>query len=190
MSLIRRLLRFLLGCLQWAMLCIAAFFLGMFAAPVAESRWLEERVGLLEATQGRAAPGRLAPGSVLGRVQIDRLDVDAVILEGIDESVLRRAVGHFPGTRLPWQSGTVGLAAHRDAFFRELEGIRQGDKVRLVTEHGSWTYEVTSFDVVDPDAVHVLEDREASGLTLVTCYPFDYLGRAPQRFIVMARRLG
>lgn len=212
MFLIRWIARFLLSCVQWSTLCVGAFFLGMYVAPTLESKWLDKQVGTLgetpalegaavvpkestaaakgsTAAPGPRAPERLAPQALLGRVQIDRLRIDAVVLEGVDEPVLRRAVGHFPGTRLPWQSGTVGLAAHRDSFFRNLRNVAQGDHVRLVTEHGAWSYEVTGTEVVEPDAVHVLDDRETPGLTLVTCYPFDYLGTAPQRFIVTARRL-
>lgn len=187
----RGIFRFLLGLLQWVAMCLGAFFLGMVAAPIVESWRLDREASALVAEPGNTstAPGRLSPGALLGRVQIARLDIDATVLEGTGESVLRRAVGHFPGTRLPWQPGTVGLAAHRDSFFRNLEHVVEGDVVRLVTEHGTTSYEVTGFRVVDPQDVQVLDDRETSGLTLVTCYPFHYLGAAPQRFVVLARRL-
>ena len=205
-SMIRGIVRFFLGLLQWAALSLGAFFLGMLAVPFLESwqlerQWLEKeaaaelpspRETTIDTSSGaeRAlpakTPSRLLPGAVLGRVQIDRLEIDAIVLEGTDETVLRRAVGHFPGTRLPWQSGTVGLAAHRDSFFRRLEHVAEGDVIRLVTEYGTFVYEVTELKIVDPSEVDVLQDRGSAGLTLVTCYPFSYVGAAPRRSIVMA----
>lgn len=187
----RGIFRFLLGLLQWTAMCLGAFLLGMSAVPIVESQWLEMRTGdvVAEAGDPSPAPNRLVPGALVGRLQIARLDIDAVVLEGTGDSILRRAVGHFPGTRLPWQPGTVGLAAHRDSFFRNLEHVARGDLVRLVTEHGTTSYEVTGTQVVEPQDVEVLRDRGTPGLTLVTCYPFRYVGAAPRRFVVMARRI-
>lgn len=134
-----------------------------------------------------AIPG---PGSVpLGRIEISRIDLDAMIMEGIDSRTLRHAVGHFPRTALPGQLGNVAMAGHRDTFFRRLKYIRKDDEITLATLHGSYRYRVDSTLVVEPREVWVLEDTGDATLTLVTCYPFNFVGPAPQRFIVRARKI-
>jgi sortase A len=138
---------------------------------------------------GSAAPRRAAPahGETVGRIEIPRLGVSAVVRAGVDARTLRLAVGHIPGTALPGDRGNVGLAAHRDTFFRRLGDVRPGDRVELVTPHGTFVYHVDGTTVVDPSDVWVLGPTEHAALTLVTCYPFSYIGSAPQRFIVRAR---
>jgi sortase A len=137
------------------------------------------------AVRGRpAAPP--ARGSVVGRVEIPRLKVAAMIRAGSDSRTLRLAVGHIPGTALPGESGNVGLAGHRDTFFRRLQDIRVEDEVRLVTAEGVYTFRVEKAWVVDPSDVWVLDPTGTPALTLVTCYPFTYIGSAPRRFIVRA----
>jgi sortase A len=127
-----------------------------------------------------------APGSTLGRLEIPRLRVTAIVRAGSDARTLRLAVGHIAGTALPGARGNVGLAAHRDTFFRRLGEIRSGDAVRLVTPDGTFVYQVAGTDIVEPTEVSVLDPTEEPALTLVTCYPFRYLGSAPKRFIVRA----
>jgi sortase A len=131
----------------------------------------------------RALPAR---GSTIGRIEIPRLGVVAIVRAGSDARTLRLAVGHIPGTALPGEGGNIGLAAHRDTFFRRLGDIRAGDDVRVVTPEGTFTYRVEGTKVVDPSDVWVLDPTERPVLTLVTCYPFSYVGSAPQRFIVRA----
>jgi sortase A len=138
-------------------------------------------------TAPRAAP---AAGTTIGRLDIPRLDVSAVIRAGSDARTLRLAVGYVPGTALPGQRGNIGLAAHRDTFFRRLGEIRSGDVVRLVTPDGTFAYRVEGTKVVEPTETWVLDDTVQPALTLITCYPFRYLGSAPQRFIVRARLVG
>jgi sortase A len=133
-----------------------------------------------------AARKALMPGAAVGRIEIPRLGVSAVVRAGSDARTLRLAVGHIPGTALPGESGNVGLAAHRDTFFRRLGDIRDGDEVRVVTVDGTFTYRVQSTQVVNPTDVWVLDPTDAPALTLVTCYPFTYVGAAPRRFIVRA----
>lgn len=134
-----------------------------------------------------AARRRLpANGQVIGRVEIPRLDVSAVVRAGSDARTLQLAVGHIPGTALPGEGGNVGLAGHRDTFFRRLQYIKPDDEISVVTPEGAFTYRVERTVVVDPDDVWVLEPTDAGTLTLVTCYPFTYIGSAPQRFIVRA----
>jgi LPXTG-site transpeptidase (sortase) family protein len=136
--------------------------------------------------------GFQAPGerSVVGRIEIPCLNLKAMILEGVSQRTLALAVGHIPGTALPGKTGNVGLAGHRDTFFRSLAGIHLGDPIVLTTLDGSYVYRVKACEVVSPRDTNVLEDSEKPELTLVTCYPFHYLGPAPQRFIVHAARAG
>jgi sortase A len=133
-----------------------------------------------------ALPVAPAPGRVLGRIEIARIGVAAMILEGTDERTLRRAVGHFPGTPLPGQSGNVAVAGHRDTFFRALRNVQRDDEITLMTLAGSYRYLVDSAQVVAPEDTQVLDDSSDRILTLVTCYPFYFVGPAPKRFIVRA----
>ena len=130
---------------------------------------------------------RPAEGERIGRIEIPRLGISAVVRAGSDARTLQLAVGHIPGTALPGEAGNVGLAAHRDTFFRRLKDIRPDDVVRVVTPDGSFEYRVQRTNVVNPEDVWVLDPTEQPALTLVTCYPFTYVGSAPQRFIVRAQ---
>ena len=128
----------------------------------------------------------IIPGSAIGRIEIPRLGVSSVIRAGVDARTLRLAVGHIPGTALPGRSGNTGLAGHRDTFFRKLQDIRTFDEIRIVTTAGTFSYEVERTRIVKPEDTWVLEDTSIPSVTLVTCYPFTYLGSAPDRFIVRA----
>ena len=132
----------------------------------------------------RRAP--VARGSAIGRLEIPRLGVSAVVRAGSDARTLRLAIGHIPGTAFPGDHGNAGLAAHRDTFFRRLGEVKAGDEVRVVTPDGTFRYEVEATTVVEPTDVWVLDPTDRPALTLVTCYPFSYIGAAPQRFIVRA----
>jgi len=127
-------------------------------------------------------------GDVIGRIEIPRLAVSTMILEGTDPKILRVGVGHINGTTLPGARGNVGLAAHRDTIFRPLQGVKQGDGIVVTTSYGRFGYVVDSTEIVNPTDVHVLAPTPDRELTLVTCYPFTYIGAAPQRFIVHARQ--
>ncbi len=133
-----------------------------------------------------APPG---PQSVIGRLEIPRLNLAVMVREGADEGTLSRAVGHIPGTALPGNVGNVGLAGHRDTFFRALRNIRADDTIELETTAGKYRYVVKSTRIVTPRDVSVLEASGGETLTLVTCYPFYYVGSAPKRFIVHAALL-
>jgi len=126
---------------------------------------------------------------VLGRLEIPRLRVKAMVREGADESTLQRAVGHIPGTALPGNIGNVALAGHRDTFFRGLRNIQKNDAIDLKTEDGTYRYVVQSTKIVGPRDVGVLAASTGETLTLVTCYPFYYIGSAPKRFIVRATQV-
>jgi sortase A len=129
------------------------------------------------------------PGEALGRIEIARIGLAAIILEGIDGRTLRRAVGHIPGTSLLGQRGNVAIAGHRDTFFRTLRNVQHDDEIRLTTLNGSYRYLVDSTQVVRPEDTQVLDDSGETILTLVTCYPFYFVGPAPKRFIVRAHKI-
>jgi sortase A len=129
----------------------------------------------------------LKTGELIGRVDIPRLGLSAAVAEGDDDKTLVKAVGHLPDTPLPWERrGNVALAAHRDGLFRSLEGVRLNDDVRVVTSRGEFRYRVTKTHIVNPDDVWVIAPTDTPTITLITCYPFAFIGNAPQRFIVKA----
>lgn len=123
---------------------------------------------------------------LLGRLEIPRIGLSAVVLEGVGSRTMQVALGHIPGTPSPGQQGNVGVAGHRDTFFRALHRINMQDEIVLETTAKTYHYRVTSLEVVDPEYVAVLRSNNKDELTLVTCYPFSYLGPAPKRFIVHA----
>jgi sortase A len=125
----------------------------------------------------------------LGRIDIPRIGLSAVIVEGSDDRSLRLGVGHISGTALPGEPGNVALAGHRDTFFRPLRKIHPNDEIRLTTFTGTSTYRVDWAKVVGPDDTEVLKAGNYPTLTLVTCYPFYFVGSAPKRFIVRAHCL-
>ncbi len=139
--------------------------------------------------EGDARPRSTPEGSLIGRIEIPRIGVSSIVLEGVAKKTLRRAVGHIPETALPEDGGNVGLAAHRDSFFRGLKDVRQDDLITFKTLEGTYEYRVEWTRIVQPTDTEVLEDAGGPALTLVTCYPFYYVGTAPERFIVRARRL-
>jgi sortase A len=130
----------------------------------------------------------VAPDGLIGRIEIPRIGLSAVIFQGIDKDTLRLAVGHIPGTVLPGQLGNAGLAGHRDTFFRPLRMILQNDLITVTTLRGEYRYRVVSTRVVGPAEVSVLGPAENERLTLVTCHPFNFVGAAPNRFVVFAER--
>jgi sortase A len=127
--------------------------------------------------------------SPLGRIEISKIGLTVMILEGIDNRTLRRGVGHVPGTSLPGQQGNVAIAGHRDTFFRPLRKVSKNDEIILTTMNGSYCYQVDYTQVVEPEDIKVLADSDEAILTLVTCYPFSFVGPAPKRFIVRAHRV-
>jgi sortase A len=130
-------------------------------------------------------------GEIIGKVDIPRLKLSAAVAEGDDEKTLRKAVGHLPDTALPWHTrGNFAIAAHRDGLFRRLENIRLDDDVRVVTSRGEYHYRVTKTHIVDPDDVWVIAPTQVPTITLITCYPFSFVGNAPRRFVVQAELVG
>ncbi|HEX7613761.1 MAG TPA: class D sortase [Thermoanaerobaculia bacterium] len=137
-------------------------------------------------------PSRPAPDAdplVLGRIEIPRIGVSAIVREGDDDRTLAVAVGHVPGTARPGERGNMALAGHRDSFFGALKHIRVDDTIRIRTAGHRYEYRVDSTAVVAPEATQILDPTGDAVLTLVTCYPFGWVGHAPNRFIVRASRL-
>jgi len=188
--------------LERVLLLIGLVSLGYFGYVVAESHLyqaLENRE--LDAILASAPPApapvpgppavhvprpRPAAGSLIGRIEIPRLGVSTIIRAGSDARTLRLAVGHIPGTAFPGETGNIGLAGHRDTFFRRLREIKVDDEIRIVTPGETLTFKVEQTTVVKPRDTWVLNHTATSVLTLVTCYPFTYVGSAPNRFIVRA----
>jgi len=128
-------------------------------------------------------------GSSVGQIEISSIGLTTMIEEGDSGKTLRQAVGHLPGTALPGQQGNVVLAGHRDTFFRPLRNIHKGDEITLTTLAGAYHYRVDFTEVVGPQATKVLNPSDDAILTLVTCYPFYFVGPAPKRFIVRASKM-
>jgi len=129
-------------------------------------------------------------GDVIGELEIPRLQVSVMIFEGDDAGILKEGAGHIPGTALQPGAGNIGIAAHRDTYFRPLRLVHANDVIALKTPAGISRYAVTETKIVPPSDVGVLAGAPERDLTLVTCYPFYYFGHAPKRFIVHARKLG
>jgi sortase A len=134
-----------------------------------------------------AEPSGALGYGVLGTVEIPRLDISSIVEEGVDSSTLWEAVGHIPGTALPGENGNSALASHRDTYFRGLADVQAGDLIVFKSPTANFRYRVESTRIVDASATDALPDSTVPILSLVTCYPFHYIGPAPQRFIVTAR---
>ena len=138
------------------------------------------------------APKRPVPAAadaLIGRIEIARLGLSAMVSEGTGRATLRRAVGHITGMALPGEPGNVGIAGHRDTFFRPLRNIQTDDVITLTTLSGQYRYRVIFTKVVLPGDVAVLDNTATDSLTLITCYPFYFVGSAPERFVVRAEKI-
>jgi sortase A len=186
-------MRALLRWTQCFLVASAAALLGFWTFVSTDTWVFQQRASsnlqrLLNAT---SLPGSTAvkPRGLIGRLEIPRLGLSVMLIEGDDAKTLRRAVGHIPGTPLPGRPGNVALSGHRDTFFRPLRNIRENDIIAVTTLEGEYRYRVVSTRIVAPDNVEVLSGGAGEILTLVTCYPFNFVGAAPDRFIVRAERL-
>jgi sortase A len=149
-------------------------------APADRSLWSESRIRAYE----RALAEPLDDPLAVLRIPAIRLEVP--VWEGTGEMVLNRGVGRVAGTALPGEPGNLVIAGHRDGFFRGVKDLRLGDVLVLETLAGPLRYRIEDLLIVDPEEVEVLGPTSASTLTLVTCYPFYYVGKAPRRYIVRA----
>lgn len=172
----------------WIVGCIAigycAFIWGRAQYDQAQANWALNHV--LPGDPGMDAPKDAAEGSLVGRIDIPRLDLSVIVFEGTSDDTLARGVGHLHGSAAPGQIGNLVLAGHRDTFFRGLRDIRQGDRISVKAPNGDYQYSVDSTAIVQPTQTEVVRPTDDATLTLITCYPFNYIGSAPERFIVRA----
>jgi sortase A len=166
--------------------------LGTFLVALAAGHYV---VGLVAQERAPARPGRPArldrpsPGEPIARVRIPRIHLDAVVLEGTSAAVLRLGPGHMPGTGMPGARNGYNncvIAGHRDSFFRRLGGVRTGDRLYLDVGDEERAYRVVRRRIVPPSDVAVAGPTRRPRVTLITCYPFHWIGRAPYRFILEA----
>jgi sortase A len=141
---------------------------------------------LPEVSPFAGAPGPYR-GSVVARLRIPRIELDLPVIEGTSAAELLKAPGHLIGSALPGQSANCVLAGHRDLHFRRLGELRPGDPMQLVTGKGTYTYRVEGSRIIGPSEISVLEPGSEATLTLITCYPFRYVGPAPKRFVILGR---
>ncbi|HVW07192.1 MAG TPA: class D sortase [Bryobacteraceae bacterium] len=183
--------------LQYGLLALALVLLGAFAREKVTTYIFQRHADAAIAAKrartsahpAKTAEPRLARGDLVGLIDVDRLGISVAIVEGADAGDLRHAAGHVIGTAFPGQPGNVAIAAHRDTFFRPLRKIQPNDLIRLITPQGEFQYRVAWTRVVMPTDVAVLRPDGGQELTLITCYPFYYVGAAPKRFIVRAQRV-
>jgi sortase A len=147
---------------------------------VDQTLWSPQRIAAWHTAMAEDAPPPLAV------LRIPRIGLEVAVLEGTDELTLNRAVGHIAETARPGEDGNAGLAGHRDSYFRGLKDIAAGDLIELETLTGKEIYRIERTWIVEPEDVSVLDPTPRRSLTLVTCYPFYFVGSAPQRFIVRA----
>lgn len=179
--------------LERALLVVGLACVGYYALATATARQSEQdaRVAIEAALAVPATPvENPAMGSnLIGLLEIPRLGLSTPVVEGDEGDALNGTAGHLPDTPRPWEKGNSAIAAHRDQQFRALRNIRIGDQLRMDTPHGEMLYEVKDTHIVLPTDLSVLEATSEHMLTLITCYPFYYVGSAPKRFIVHAERV-
>ncbi|HEX7707324.1 MAG TPA: class D sortase [Thermoanaerobaculia bacterium] len=175
-------------------------------SPAPEQLWLEEATPKVAEAEEPLAPAAVEPGTqapepvrrkvvsdaapaAYAKIEIPRVGLAAIVSEGDDDATLSRAVGLVTGSPRPGESGNVVLAGHRDTFFRPLRKIQVNDQIRVTVPPHTYEYRVESVRIVAPEETSVLQSRGVEELTLVTCYPFRFVGPAPDRFIVQALRV-
>lgn len=181
---------------EWLLLAVAVVCLEWYGLRMLEIRRRENGArAALERSLSNPQPAddadlsTIPADGLIGRLDIPRLNISAPVEAGENARVLDSSVGYLPDTPLPWKPGNSAFAAHRDRLFRPLEKIRVGDDIQLSTIHGDLHYKVSRTLIVDPNDLWVLDPSPDADLTLITCYPFRYIGRAPKRFIVQARKI-
>ena len=175
--------------LEGLLLGIGISCLGVYAYETLEARRFQaEQVEAFARTSATTAPLAIQTGGLVGMLDVPRLEMSTPVIQGDDDRTLKRAVGHLPDTPMPWEHGNSAIAGHRDGLFRPLKDVKVGDEIRFRTPREEIRYRVTRTSIVVPDDVSVLEPGR-SALTLITCYPFYYVGTAPKRFIVHADRI-
>src|SRR5450432_309600 len=193
-----------LGMVRYLFLALAMACLGLYSYAYLEravyqnyasrefDRTLDRGAAAAVSNRKIAATSRVrlqSPSALIGRLSVPRLHLSAMVREGIDGNTLQLAIGHIPATALPGQAGNVGVAGHRDTFFRGLKDLKTQDEIQFSTWNGDFKYIVESLIVVEPDNAASLAPSAENVLTMVTCYPFFYVGAAPKRFVVRARQV-
>jgi LPXTG-site transpeptidase (sortase) family protein len=176
----------------FGVLCIVTY--GFFAVQAhvyqQELGWaLEKELALDRAGIPEGPSPRLSEGDLLGKLEIPRLRLHLMVMEGVAAKTLRLGGGHIPGTAYPGAPGNSGFAAHRDTFFRKLRDVRKDDLIQFTTRSHTISYRVASTAVVNPSDTGVLRPTSSETITLITCFPFYYIGPAPKRFVVHAVRI-
>lgn len=177
-----------LHCFEGLLLGVGIGCLGTYAYETLDARRFQAEQVAAFARASTTAPPLLRTGVLVGMLDVPRLELSTPVIQGDDDGTLKRAVGHLPDTPLPWENGNSAIAGHRDGLFRPLKDVKVGDEIRFRTPHEEIRYRVTRTSIVLPDDVSVLAPGR-SALTLITCYPFYYVGTAPKRFIVHADRI-
>lgn len=173
--------------MEWLLLGVAIGCLGTFAYESVEARRFQaEQAAAFARAAMTYAPVSVKTGGLIGMLDVPRLQLSTPVIEGDDDGTLKRAVGHLPDTPLPWEDGNSAIAGHRDGLFRPLKDIKVGDEIRVRTSRHEMRYRVVDTSIVKPDDVSVLKRRSKRSLTLITCYPFYFVGNAPRRFVVHA----
>lgn len=183
--------RWLAAFAEWGLLGLGIGCLGSYGYVTVDAYlFQQDQVAHFERAAAVRAPHvAVEPGALLGMLDVPRLELSTPVVEGDDNATLKKSVGHLPDTPLPWQDGNSAFAGHRDGLFRPLKDVRVGDEIRFRTTRDAYRYRVTATTIVRPDDLSVLEPTSPGSLTLITCYPFYYVGAAPKRFVVRAERL-
>jgi sortase A len=183
----------MLKLLERALLVIGIVCIGYYALAKADAIYAEQEaraaIEVALATPETAAANPAMGSNLIGLLEIPRLKLSTAVVEGDEGDAFNGTAGHLPDTPRPWEKGNSAIAAHRDQQFRALKNLRIGDELRVQTPHGEMLYEVTDTHIVMPTDLSVLKAKSEQMLTLITCYPFNYVGSAPKRFIVHAERV-
>jgi sortase A len=176
---------------EWMLLGFGIGCLGTYVYETVEARRFqaEQTAAFERDARLRAMPSVIRQGSLVGMLDVPRLQLSTPVIQGDDTGILKRAVGHLPDTPMPWERGNSAVAGHRDGLFRPLKNVKIGDEIRFRTTRREFRYRVTRTAIVKPDDLSVLAPQAGPAtLTLITCYPFSYVGTAPERFVVHAAR--
>ena len=181
-----------IGLAAWcAAVLVEARFHSQLPIPPASKKLKVTQTVILPGDKGDPAPAPApSAGTLIGRLEAPTVKMSATVLEGSDDGTLSRGAGHIEDTPFPGQPGNVGIAGHRDTVFRPLRNIKVGDPMQLTTSDRLYRYKISKTVIVGPDDVYVLDPTREPTLTLVTCYPFYFVGHAPKRFIVQAQLIG
>jgi sortase A len=177
--------------LSWLMIAGGCLLIFLGARAFMDSRFGQTEAGReFQFLHPRKSRPRLEPGDTFAKLMIPRLGTELYVVEGDDAGELSRAPGHLAGSVEPGQKGNCVIAGHRDTHFRVLKDIRPGDDILIQTVEGEFRYRVSKTQIVNPTNTAPLQDGRGAELSLVTCYPFYYVGSAPKRFVVEAKLEG